>query len=79
MSDSSEFAASARRKAMREAFDVGIESADGCLWVVIRLDVGDTDLQAAVHPADSEVLLRDLRGGVTLEKTERARLEAAVE
>lgn len=77
MSDSSDLVATVSRAAMRDAFDVGVESADGCLWVVIELDVGDAALEASICPADSEVMYRDLRGGATLEGIERARIEAA--
>lgn len=79
MSDGPGVAATARGRALRDAFDVGIESADGCLWVVIDLDVDDIGLEASIHPADAEVLLRDLRGGVALSKVEGARIDAATE
>lgn len=77
MSDSADPVAAVSRAVMREALDIGIETADGCLWVVIELDVGDVELEASICPADSEVLYRDLRGGVTPERIEHARIEAA--
>lgn len=64
------------RRAVREAVDVDLESADGCLWVVVGLSVGDAI--DAPGPADSEILFRDLRGGTTLEGIRRARLDAAI-
>lgn len=77
MSDGSDLVAAVSRAAIQDAVDVGVESADGCLWVVIGLDVGDAALRASISPADSEVLFRDLRGGATPAGIERARLEAA--
>lgn len=78
VSDSSDRVATLSREVLGDAVDVDVESADGCLWVVIGLDVGDGELEATVRPADAEVLYRDLRGGVTLEKIERARIAAAI-
>lgn len=77
MRDGDDLVATVSRAAMRDAIDVAVEAADGCMWVVIHLDVGDVKLKASIGPADSEVLYRDLRGGVTPEGIERARLEAA--
>lgn len=77
MSHGSDLVGTVSRAAIQDAVDVGVQSADGCLWVVIGLDVGDAALRASISPADSEVLFRDLRGGATLEGIERARLEAA--
>lgn len=77
MSDGSDLVRTVSRAAIQDAVDVGVESADGCLWVVIGLDVGDAALRASISPADSEVLYRDLRGGTTPSGVERARLEAA--
>lgn len=77
MSHGSDLVGTVSRAAIQDAVDVGVQSADGCLWVVIGLDVGDAALRASISPADSEVLFRDLRGGATLDGIERARLEAA--
>lgn len=77
MSDTTGVVADLSSRAIREAFDVGLAAADGCMWVVIELDVGNADLRASISPADSEVLLRDLRGGVTPERIRNARVEAA--
>lgn len=77
VSRSSGVAGTVGREAMREALDVGLESADGCTWVVLRLDVGDAGVEASIPPAASEILLRDLDGGATRERLERARLDAA--